>query len=120
MVGLADLAAYIIVAVIGLLYELLMIAGRGQTIGKMVIRIKVVKADGGGLPEMGQAFVRMLLIALPGAISNLQQGTESNALTPVLAVIGLFGVLVSLSLLFDSFRRQGWHDKAASTVVINA
>ncbi|TCC29552.1 RDD family protein [Kribbella speibonae] len=86
---------------ITILYELLLTAFKGQTVGKMVMGIKVVRSADGQLPGFGPAFMRWLLPMI-GAF---------------LCYVG--ALLVYLSPLFDSSGRvQGWHDKAANTLVI--
>ncbi|WP_410789391.1 RDD family protein [Kribbella sp. C-35] len=94
-------------AVIGLsvlitvLYELLLTAFKGQTVGKMVMGIKVVRSSDGQVPGFGPAFMRWLLPMIGS----------------FLCYVG--ALLVYLSPLFDSSGRvQGWHDKAANTLVI--
>ena len=95
---------FVVGAVVGLLYEPLMIARNGQTVGKMLLRVRVVRADGSGVPSVGRSFRRW---AVPG----------------VLAFIPFVGWLLTLvcygSLLWDR-SKQGWHDKAAGTVVVRA
>ena len=92
------------VLVITLLYEVTMIALRGQTVGKMMVGIRVVRADDGDIPDWGKSIGRWLVLVLPGLI-------------PVGGL--LLTLLVYLSPTFDD-RRQGWHDKAAATVVVRA
>ncbi|MEV6267734.1 RDD family protein [Kribbella sp. NPDC051936] len=94
-------------AVIGLsvlitvLYELLLTAFKGQTVGKMIMGIKVVRSSDGQVPGFGPAFMRWLLPMIGS----------------FLCYVG--ALLVYLSPLFDSSGRvQGWHDKAANTLVI--
>ncbi len=90
--------------VIFLLYEPTLIATKGQTLGKMAVNIKVVKAEDGSVPGWGKAIGRWIL---PGLLNLIP------------AVGGLLALLVYLSLLWDD-RRQGWHDKMATTVVVDA
>lgn len=92
------------VLVITLLYEMTMIALRGQTVGKMMVGVKVVSAADGDVPGWGKSIGRWMILVLPGLIP-----------------IGGFLVtlLVYLSPTFDD-RRQGWHDKAVATVVVRA
>jgi uncharacterized RDD family membrane protein YckC len=94
----------VMMAVIGgflLLYEWLMIGLKGATFGKMAMGLRVVKERDGSLPGLGAGFIRYI-IPIAGAL---------------LCYIG--AVLVYLSPLFDnSGKQQGWHDKAAGTVVI--
>jgi uncharacterized RDD family membrane protein YckC len=84
-----------------LVYEWLMLAYKGATLGKMAVGIKVVNQVTGQILSFGSAFVRPLV---PLAAS-------------VFCV--LLALLVYLSPLFDgSGRLRGWHDKAADDVVI--
>ncbi|OFT20571.1 RDD family protein [Dermabacter sp. HMSC08H10] len=92
------------IAIAGLVYETLMLARFGATLGKMAMKIKVVSLETGETPRLVNAALRF---ALPG----------------LMAIIPIVGSLASLacwlSPLFDgSGRRQGWHDKVAKTVVI--
>lgn len=76
------------------LYEILMIGLLGRTLGKMIVRAKVVRAADGRRPGMLKAVIRYLTLNIP-----------------------LICLLVRLSPSFYDTRR-GWHDRAASTVVI--
>jgi uncharacterized RDD family membrane protein YckC len=68
----------------------------GQTLGKSVLNIKVIGADGASL-SWGQAFLRYI-----GYIVS--------------------GLIFSIGFIWVSFdqKRQGWHDKIARTYVIDA
>ncbi|MFQ5554723.1 MAG: RDD family protein [Acidimicrobiia bacterium] len=84
-------------------YQIGFVAYRGQTLGKIAVRIKVVDANSMALPSLQAAAVRWIIVA---AASSLPQ-------------IGLVAPLVVYGwLLFDP-QRQGVHDKAARTVVID-
>lgn len=89
-------------AAVGLLYEVTLIALTGQTLGKMAMRVKVVRVESGGVPGAVTSIVRWLV---PAAVSWLP-------------VVGVLAVLVYASMLWDS-NRQGWHDKAAGTLVVS-
>ena len=75
-------------------YEVLFTALRGQTVGKAMVGIMVVRSDG-SVPGLRKAFGRWVVVHL----------------VPIAAP------LVYLSLTWDA-RRQGWHDKAAGTLVV--
>ena len=79
-------------------------AWRGQTPGKMIVRIRVVDHATGRIPTLASAAVRWLI---PACVSL------SGSLT-IVAWLLIYGWL-----LFDS-RRQGLHDKVARTVVVDA
>jgi uncharacterized RDD family membrane protein YckC len=66
----------------------------GQTVGNLVMGVRVVRADGGRV-SFSRAATRMLGAYLSG----------------LLLFLGFFWVI------FDK-RRQGWHDKLAGTVVV--
>lgn len=102
-IGFAFLfGTWAVIALIGLLYEVVMIATRGQTLGKMMTSVKVVRADNGLAPGWGKSIGRWIIPLVLGFIP---------------AVGPFLSLLVYLSLLWDS-ARQGWHDKAAGTFVI--
>ncbi|MGW2815166.1 RDD family protein [Streptomyces sp. NPDC001415] len=92
------------IAVIGaftLLYEWLMVSILGATLGKMALGLRVVKENTGQNPGLGAGFIRYI-IPIVGAF---------------LCYIG--AILVYLSPFFDnSGKLQGWHDRAAGTLVI--
>ena len=98
----AILVTVLLIAVVGIIYEVTMIALKGQTVGKMATSIKVVRADNGLVPGWGKSISRWIIPA-------------------VLAFIPLVGwilsLLVYISLTWDR-ARQGWHDKAAATLVV--
>lgn len=104
--GAALIVIFVISAVIALvltlLYEVTLIAVKGRTLGKMATGIKVVRADSGSVPGWGKSIGRWII---PGALT-------------VIPYAGwILSLLVYVSLLWDK-TRQGWHDKAAGTVVI--
>jgi uncharacterized RDD family membrane protein YckC len=93
---------YLIAFLVQVAYEGSMIALRGATVGKQVMKIRVVREDG-QLPGWGPALVRWL-IPFGG-----------------LFVCGVGQLVVYLSPFFDGSKRyQGWHDKVAKTFVVVA
>ena len=85
-------------------YEVIQIAVWGQTLGKRVTGVRVVNAAHGGLPGWGKAIGRW---GVPSIIS----------LIPFVGWI--LSILCYVSLTWDRVY-QGWHDKAAGTLVIKA
>jgi uncharacterized RDD family membrane protein YckC len=98
----AILMTILTIAILTIAYEVTLTALKGQTIGKMAVGIRVARADNGELPGFGKAIMRW---ALP------------NLMLFVPFVGWLASVLTYVSLTWDD-RRQGWHDKAAATVVL--
>ncbi len=78
-------------------YEVYFIKKQGATPGKKAVGIKVVKEDGSEI-SWGDSIVRYLIKSLGTNIYVLYLG--------------------SLWIIWDK-KKQGWHDKAARTVVIN-
>jgi uncharacterized RDD family membrane protein YckC len=96
------LVAGLVSVLIGFLYEWLFIAFLGQTLGKMALGVKVIRADDGRDPGLGRAFVRQVI---PAAAS---------------IICGLLGLFMYISVFFDTTgRNQTWYDKAANDFVIN-
>ncbi|MET8977794.1 RDD family protein [Streptomyces sp. NPDC004539] len=95
-------------AVIGVLflvsfvYEWLMVGLKGATLGKLAVGLRVVNVETGQKPGMGSSFIRWI-IPIVGSFA-----------------CGIGQLLVYLSPFWDkSGRQQGWHDKAAKTMVIH-
>ncbi|MFB6889956.1 RDD family protein [Kitasatospora sp. NPDC056327] len=90
-----------VLSVFNLLYEWLMVSFAGATLGKMAMGLRVVKESNGQAPGLGGGFIRFI-IPIVGVF---------------LCYIG--ALLVYLSPFFDnSGKLQGWHDRAAGTLVI--
>ena len=117
LVGLYDfddltdesLGLSLVLTAVGLIYEIALVATRGQTLGKMAMKIKIIRAGTGLLPGWDMSTVRWLVPGIPGLI----------ALAPSLGFLWLLSLVVYLSLTWDKVR-QGWHDKAAKTLVVKA
>lgn len=90
--------------VIAGVYETGMVAWKGQTLGKLLLRIEVVRRTDGARPTPGEAAVRY---AVPTVW----------LLLPLPLIGQLLWMIVYLSAIPNT-RRQGWHDKAASTLVL--
>jgi uncharacterized RDD family membrane protein YckC len=95
-------ALLILSFVVTLAYSALMDgSARGATIGKMAMRIQVRDAHTAGPIGPARALIRRLIYLL------------------LFYTFIIPGVLNALSPLWDA-RRQGWHDKAVRSVVVNA
>lgn len=94
----AELSGWgIITFVIYIAYFTYLEGTKGQTIGKMAMRIKVVNEDGGHI-DMGTAFIRNILRIIDGFLAYL----------------------VGAILIWTSHKKQRLGDRAAKTVVIKA
>lgn len=89
--------------VIMLFYELFLVALIGQTLGKMITNLVVIKIKDGSYPGWKTSCMRWAVLYLP-------------LLVPLIGIV-LF-LLVIVSPFFDPHRR-GWHDKIAGTIVIS-
>jgi len=88
-------------------YEGGMTTARGQTLGKMVLRIRAARLDDGAVPSGAVGWRRAAVYALPGAFVSILLGP-------------LFWLVNSLWCVWDRPYRQCLHDKAAKTVVVAA
>ena len=91
------------IMMLAVVHEVILVAVCGQTLGKMAKNIRIVRTDNGNTPGCSKAIVRWLvpvLLAFP-------------------CVLGFLTMLAYLAILQDS-RHQGWHDKAAATIVVKA
>ncbi|HEX4729470.1 MAG TPA: RDD family protein [Jatrophihabitans sp.] len=96
------LAAIAVLILFTFLYEWLFIGLKGQTLGKMAMGVKVVRADNGQVPGLGKSFVRQIIPAIASALCSL------------------LGLLMYISVFFDNTgRNQTWYDKAAGDFVIS-
>jgi uncharacterized RDD family membrane protein YckC len=87
---------------VAFVYETLMIALLGRTVGKLALGTRVVRAVDGARPGWTEATMRALVPLSLGAI-------------PRVGVV--LGVLVYSLALWNPLR-QGLHDKAAGTLVV--
>ena len=90
--------------VLAAVYEIVFIAFTGQTLGKRLLRIEVVDVTTGRPPRLDGASIRYLVPSVP-------------ALVPGIGAV--ITILVYLSAAWSP-TRQGWHDRAAGTVVVRA
>ena len=86
----------VLYGVIVVLYYILLEGYLGQTLGKMLLGIKVVREDNGEVPGLGAAFIRTLLRLIDG----------------------LFSYLVAFISVLISGKNQRLGDMAAHTLVV--
>ncbi|GAB6904068.1 RDD family protein [Kineosporia succinea] len=95
------LGFYALAFIIPLVYQIVMIALKGATVGKMVLGVRVVRIEDGQLPGWVPSLLRWLIPTVGGLACGIGQ------------------FVVYISPFFDSSgRNQGWHDMVAKTVVI--
>ncbi len=96
----AALAALVLLV----LYEPVMVARWGATVGKLAMGLRVVRVADASTPRVLRSAARALVPSLAGVLTF---------------GIGWFvvWVVLALSLVFDQDER-GWHDKLAGTVVV--
>lgn len=101
----ASLSASIIIGVIGFAYYAYF-NGRGQTLGKAALGIKVVRADGQG--------------AIGPAKGLMRHGIQFLQFVPLVScLVYIFGLVDALWPLWDD-RKQSLHDKIAGSVVVKS
>ncbi len=87
---------FVLPILINWLYYVLLTGLRGQTVGKMALKIKVVRGNG-EVPGVGYAILREVIGKF---------------------ISGLVLLLGYLWIIWDD-RKQGWHDKMAGTFVVH-
>ena len=115
----AFLGIWYVDVLLGVVYYVGFWTWRGQTPGKMLVRIKIVRTDGSSI-GLGRAFIRYLMFVV-GSIASLLQsnftvlgGRDTDYF---LSTINLLVLVGFLWVAFDS-HKQGIHDKLADTYVV--
>lgn len=95
--------------------------GNGQTIGKRILKIRVLQING-NYAQLKQSALRSFTLLTPyflngAAIDTIKIGTVLN----VIISFAVFGVGISIIylVLATKYLRQGTHDLVASTIVVN-
>lgn len=105
----AGFAAGLLATLAIVAYETVLVGTKGQTLGKMALGMKVVKADGSPA-DMKDGFMRILPYLVLGVL---------GAVIPILPfIINIIIVIVSLIFLFTDANRQAVWDKVAKTLVV--
>ncbi|MCU0269925.1 MAG: RDD family protein [Acidimicrobiales bacterium] len=92
---------------VGVLYEVVLLALWGRTLGKHVLGVRVARFTDGERPRWTQALLRVLLV--------------TAAVVAVDAVLPGLGALAAVGIYLTALRdpmRRGWHDHAGGTVVV--
>ena len=98
------------------IYEIVMTKIRGQTLGKMLARIRVVKARDGTLPGWGASIIRYAVPSL--AVWLIEVAMSLLGRSDSFWVVFLLPAFY-LTAALDR-QRRGLHDKAAGTIVVSA
>lgn len=106
--ALVNTFTWIIYALVSAYYIVSWATG-GQTFGKIIMKIRIIKTDGRRLNWL-DSIIRYSLQGIFAIFFLL----DIRFLSGIMAFIIFFGYV---SILFDE-RRQGWHDKIAKTLVI--
>ncbi len=100
-IGALFYAGIIVSFVIELLYYTLLLGRYGQSVGKMAVKIKVVKETDGSPITYGAAFVRSILLLID-------------------AIPYVIPYLLGAILIWSSDKKQRLGDRVARTVVVRA
>lgn len=90
---------------VSFVYHTVLVAWRGQTVGKMVAHTRVAHIEDRRRPTLGRAAIRALVPAAAGLLPS---------------PFGVVAVLVVFGWMAFNPLRQGLHDKAARTIVVYA
>lgn len=97
--------------------------GKGQTLGKRVLRLRVVDADGRCL-SLSRAFVRAALLSLPWIFNGIRFGSLGPVVLATLwvagiVIFGLGGAIIG-TVVLNRPTRQGLHDLLVGSYVVEA
>jgi uncharacterized RDD family membrane protein YckC len=95
----------LILVAMELIYPTVLIALLGQTVGCLVAKVRIVRQEDAGVPGWSRAVRRVGVGSLPSL---------------VVPFAGLLFSIACYAWIFRDPRRQGLHDKAAGTLVIDA
>lgn len=110
---LADVVSSLLIALIALGYFAYMESSRGQTIGKMLLKLET-RGPTGGRPTMEQALKRNAFTAI-GVIGIIP--ILGWVLSPILSLVAV--IMIAVTISNNTTTRQGWHDQfAGGTSVI--
>lgn len=100
-------------------YDVEMHARTGQTLGKMLLKIRVAGLDGRPVPR---AVLLRRACAYPGAFAvvGLLAGISWSATTLALLLAFVISIADGVAIVTDQPRRQALHDRFAGTVVTKA
>lgn len=96
-------------------YEIVQTALWGQTVGKRIVDIRVVNESTGRPPGWGRSLIRWAVPLIPFAVLAVFLSLASEFLALLAAVASV--AVCYLSITWDR-TNQGWHDKAAGTLVV--
>ncbi len=98
----------VVTTLISLGYYAYFESNRGATIGKQLMKLKVVGPDGTSNPTMEQALRRNIFLAFGLASIVPFVGSLIGGLASLVAVI-----MIAVGINSDTVARQAWHDKFA-------
>ena len=101
-------------------YEVVFVAVFGKTVGMAVAGIEVVSVRDGATPTLGQSLGRFVVLTSPLLVPVAGVVTGFVVLIAPLLVL-VAGVVASVVVLLAGSGhplKQGWHDRAAGTVVV--
>lgn len=102
----AGAVSAILITAIQLGYFSFMESSRGQTVGKMVMKLRTVGPSGSN-PTMEQAIKRNIYVAI-GLIGIIPL---IGLISPIISIVAV--VMIAVTVNGDTVNRQGWHDHFA-------
>ena len=113
-------AMMVMIMVVYPAYEVMFVAVFGKTVGMAVAGIEVVSVRDGSTPTLGQSLGRFVVLTVPLLVPVAGVVTTLVVLIAPLLVL-VAGIATSFVMLLVGSRhplKQGWHDRAAGTVVV--
>ncbi len=127
LIPLTFLVSVVVGLLVNIFYYTVFVGRTGQTPGKKLLKLKVVRSDGGEM-TYGRAFLRWVgylinllplggLLLITRAVLKLTGEVGTGEIVAVLAVVTYLGSFGYWMVVLSS-QKQGLHDKVAGTYVI--
>ena len=93
--------------------------GKGQTLGKRILKIRVVNQDGSFL-SLGQSFLRALVLVIVFLLNRWAIPFAQNLVFVFISNLLIYGIGLSIfyGLIFNQKTRQGLHDLLVGSYVV--
>lgn len=112
-----------VVALVGTVAQIIyfgaMYASRGQSVGKIAGKLRVVNDNDGSPVTTGTAYIRALAYLGPGILSDLGAITgNAPIIIGASVIVGVWGLTDVIFALADTSRQRALHDRIAGTRVV--
>jgi uncharacterized RDD family membrane protein YckC len=106
--------------VIGAAYFIYMWSQLRGTVGMKVLGLQIGDEHDGRSISYQQAFIRWLIIGIPGILSSFSGYLSAGGLGFLLSLVAIIWLIALLVSIAQSPTKQGYHDRYAHTIMVKA